>query len=120
MSIKVNDRVVLGVDEETQKEIVGTVKDIIHSDIGKNVVIVERDDKELAKILEENLTLAPEDIKTESDTITISKEDFKKAVDKVIDPNRYRDMFSEFSSSVLVCMSGVVVCDRLRRELFGE
>lgn len=118
MSIKVNDRVVLGVDEETQKEIIGTVKDIIHSDVGKNVIIVEKEDGGLAKMLEEDITLATEE--NGSGTITISIEDFKKAVDKVINPNMYEGKFSEFSSSVMLCMCGVVVCDNLRRELFGE
>lgn len=48
----------------------------------------------------------------------ISEEDFEKAVEKILDPSKFEKM--EKSSRTLVTVTGGMVCELLRRELFDK
>lgn len=54
------------------------------------------------------------------ETITITREDFKKAVAKVVQPCNYTDDINDYGMITAVCLSGELVCKKLARELFGD
>lgn len=79
------------------------------------LALVRLDNKDMIKCLEDNLSPVEENVAPE--TITITRDDFLKAVAEVIDPTKYA---MDPSSALMLSMSGVVICGRLEKALFGE
>lgn len=98
----VNDRVRFDEGE-------GIVKEIYQIRSGKNVYVVKKGDV-LYKTMEVEVIEAPE-------VISITEEEFNEAVASVLDPANYESM--EKSSKTIVTVTGGMICELLRRELFG-
>lgn len=117
MSVKLNDRVTLpGYYGE-----IGTVSDILTSDrYPERVLIVSLNDGTKRKVFERDAVLIrDEDPPENGDSITITRDEFRKAVCEITDPKNFRqDNYN--TAPYLIAMSGLLVCDMLEHELFGE
>ena len=80
------------------------------------VLLIRLDNGDMKKSLASDVTLATE---TRKEGITITRDDFRKAVEVACDPSRYNDRLS-LSSALLLVMSGTVIASEIERELFGE
>ena len=98
----VNDRVRFDEGE-------GIVKEVYQSRGGQNIYIVKKGN-ERYKATEVEVIEARE-------VISITEEEFNEAVASVLDPVNYESM--EKSSRTIVTVTGGMICELLRRELFG-
>lgn len=108
--VNVEDKVQL----KSDASITGIVETIYNAGNGRQL-LVRVGDGSLHKIYEEDVTVI-----TNPDIITISKEDFQNAVCNVIDPKTYEGHFSDPNYPALLCACGVIICEQLKKELFGE
>jgi len=97
----VNDRVRFDEGE-------GIVEEVYQSRGGQNIYIVKKGN-ERYKATEVEVIEARE-------VIAITEEDFNEAVASVLDPENYEAM--EKSSRTIVTVTGGMICELLRRELF--
>lgn len=87
----------------------------IYSTEGGNIYIIQVKDKSLIKILEEDIeAFEPKD----PDTITITREDFKSAYMRALNPDKYEDM-SDITYNILI-VSGELIISELEKELFNN
>ena len=98
----VNDRVRFDEGE-------GIVEEVYQTRTGQTVYIVKKGDVRY-KVTEVEVIEAPE-------VISITEEEFNEAVASVLDPANYESM--EKSSKTIVTVTGGMICELLRRELFG-
>ena len=80
-------------------------------------IIVRFENGSLRKCLPQEIEIIEESV---PETITITREDFEKAVAKVIKPNLYVDDINDYGLITAVCLSGNLVCKKLAQELFGD
>jgi hypothetical protein len=101
----------------TVETVKGTVKEIF--DIGDiKLCLVKIDDGPTLKMRIDNLIPEPQEEKP--DVITISRAELEKVITRVVDPDRYENKFSKLDNMLLLSMCGLVVCNELKKELFGE
>lgn len=81
-----------------------------------SVLLINLDNGDKIKCLASDVTLI-EEPKHEEPTIT--RDDFRKAVEVVLDPSNYSDHMGT-SSIMMFTLSGVVIASKLEKELFGE
>ena len=114
--IKVDERVLVSSNVVPgEKLIFGTVREIYPGDIA----IVELDeDKRLIKCRLEDITPIAKDPEEYKDIITISQEDFDRAVESAIRPCNYPEL--GFFEAGIVSLSGSLVANRIKRELFRD
>ena len=98
---KVNDRVIFNEGE-------GIVEEVYQSANGKDIYIVKKGN-ERYKATEVEVIEARE-------VIAITEEEFNEAVARVLDPDNFDSM--EKSSRTIVTVTGGMICELLRRELF--
>lgn len=94
---------------------IGHIEEVFDTNVGY-IYIVQLSDKTLVKALAENLeAFEPEQ---DPETITINREDFRKAIMRATDPKRYK----EASSSVIqvVTLTGILLGSELEKELFSN
>lgn len=89
----------------------------IIEDTTDHYYIVKIDDDTKIKCLPQEIETIEEPT---PDTITITREEFKEAVAKVVKPCNYTDEISDYGMITAVCLSGELVCRKLARELFGD
>lgn len=114
--VKENDKVLInGNVVPGEKLIIGTVKEVYPNDI----VIVELDkDKQLIKCKLEDVTPLSDDEEPLKDIITIDISEFDEAVNKATSPSSYNNL--GVLEAGIVCVSGSIVANRIKRELFGS
>lgn len=115
--VNIGNRVIVGNNDDRKTPLKGTVENV-HVIDDTTIVIVRIDDGPLLKLRADNVELAPQE--ENPDVITISREEFEKVITKVVNPDRYGDKFSTESNSLLLSMCGIVICNELKKELFGE
>lgn len=87
---------------------------------GKDVYIVRDVDYKLYKCEFCDLIKEVEDEESEpKDSITITREKFRNAVEKTVRPENFKKSESDMTPYI-IALSGVLVCERLEAELFGE
>lgn len=100
-----------------EEKLYGRIEQIIPDFVrGRDILLVRLDNKNLVKCREEDIIIGVDEA-VEPDTITITREDFLKAVSAVVDPSKYD---ASPSTALMVSMSGMVVCSRLETELFDS
>lgn len=108
--IQENSRVIVSpnLEEET-----GTVEQIIDNG-NRKIVLVRLDrDNSLIKCGYDDIKIIPEET---VDTITL--EDFTEATQKLTNPGYFIGKLDE-QTSTMVAMSAVLICQELKKELFG-
>ena len=90
---------------------------VIESVFSPERFTVRQDDGSLHKVTNDEIELAPE---PKSDTITISRTDFRNAINKVVTPKMYVGDLNDAGMITVLCLAGEVVCNKLERVLFGE
>lgn len=96
----------------------GTIKEI-HNVGLFDVYIVELNIGRTMKTFKENLTKLQEK-EDKPDTITISREDFKKAVLRATNPNHWLGKMKDPTTVNMLTLSGLAVSSELEDILFGE
>lgn len=104
-------------DKVKYEDFEGVVKDKldIYGDDNKKLLIVETYDGTLIKCYETEVEVIED---PQPDDGRISEEDFEKAVEKILDPSTFEKM--EKSSRTIVTVTGGMICELLRRELFDK
>ena len=106
---EIGDKVRLIIDPN----MTGTVENFGGSVNGRDYALVRLNNGGLSKLYIDSLELVPE-------TIAITIEDFQNAVCNVIDPKIYEGHFSDPNYPNVLCTCGIIICEQLKKELFGE
>ena len=116
-----------GTKVRTTTGLIGTVEALY--DLGTVVYyIVKLEDGSLYKFfeeqlaeIEEELETAPEEEPTESDTITITREEFrKKVIEATTEVMKQSIESCKIGEAFLITTSGAVICAKTEIALFGE
>lgn len=102
-------------DRVRSKDFEGEVTSIQTGYINDRGLIVREDDGTLHKCFESEVVVIQD---PKPDDGLISEEDFEKAVEKILDPSTFEKM--EKSSRTIVTVTGGMICELLRRELFDK
>lgn len=94
--------------------IIGVIVDIYSNGLSEVYIIKLENGAKIKRLFHE---IEPVDEKN-LDTITISREDFEKAYEKVTHPDNYKDL-SDIAYRLLLTSATVVMSD-LEKELFGN
>lgn len=95
---------------------IGEIKDTCPT-VNKTIYIVELEDKSLIKATIDMLEPVFVEKEEDPETITISREEFTRLCVKATNPVNYKDAGLE--ESLVIGLAGVLVCNRLEKELFG-
>ena len=86
-------------------------------EITDTYIIVNLEDGKRIKCLPQEIQVIEDPA---PNTITITLEEFKEAVAKVVNPCNYTDDISDYGMITALCLSGGIVCKKLAKELFGD
>ena len=86
-----------------------------HAVSGDKLLIVKTYDNTMIKCYESEVEVVEDPEPADG---RISEEDFAKAVEKILDPSTFEKM--EKSSRTIVTVTGGMICELLRRELFDK
>ena len=96
----------------------GVIKEIYMFDPKDPILLVQLESDEVIKCHASDTVIIKEEPKP--DTISITREDFARITDKVTNPDMYRSSFKDQGSALLMGVAGLVICDKIEKELFGE
>ena len=96
----------------------GVIEKSVRLSYPNTCYIVALNDGTRIKCIETDLRVIDE-IAPVSNMITISRDDFERAVSKVLTPSIYTDEIDDYAKITVLCLSGEIVCKKLVRELFG-
>lgn len=96
---------------------VGTVKEIIDTERG-DICIVKLSNGDMLKVFSNEIEkIAIAEDKPTEETITISRKDFVSTVIKITDYSSFKDVSP--TTALQLSLSGMLICRRLEKELFG-
>lgn len=96
----------------------GVIKEIYMFDSKDPILLVQLESDEVIKCHASDIVIIKEEPKL--DTISITREDFNNIKIKVTNPDMYKDSFTDRGSALLMGLVGLVICDKIENELFGE
>ena len=116
--IEINDRVLLKNTPIDEDPVYGTIEEMFPSTKGI-VYLVRLDNKCLTKLLREQFTLAKDD-KKDPDTITISREDYRKVVIEVVKDLALDASKKDLSYMTIISILGFKIGADIERALFNN
>lgn len=116
--IAINDRVLVKNTPIDEDPVYGTIEDM-YASISGIVYVVRLDNKCLTKMLREQFTLVKDD-KSDPDTITIRREDYRKVVIEVVKDLALDASKKDLSYMTIISILGSKIGADIERALFDN
>lgn len=123
---KFNEGDIVEIIDGPYKGVIGKIDSIIEFEPGVvGLYLIKTKDGETIKVIDSSILRPveneePEPEEVTEDTITISRREFKKAIDNVARAELYEDKFSDPASIQIVVLAGMLIGAKLEKVLFDE